>query len=268
MSFYTVHAIDAHTWHIEDFFHDYMYLVEGSARAALIDTGMGFAGLFETVRALTDKPVIVLNTHGHLDHTGANGQFDTAYIMRGDEALMCEHMSEDYRAVSIPSFIAETGAAVDKKTADALIRLPKDFNVSYIEDGQVIDLGERCLRVIAVPGHTQGSAVFIDEKRGQLFLGDMLCTMGIMLNFDCSSNIHTFVESMVKLKKSAAGVTAVYGGHHVWPIQLDYCDKYIECAGRLLKDRSGSVKEHGTFGEFYRYHFEDISLTYTDAVFV
>lgn len=44
MSFYTVHAIDAHTWHIEDFFHDYMYLVEGSARAALIDTGMGFAG--------------------------------------------------------------------------------------------------------------------------------------------------------------------------------------------------------------------------------
>lgn len=115
MSFYTVHAIDAHTWHIEDFFHDYMYLVEGSARAALIDTGMGFAGLFETVRALTDKPVIVLNTHGHLDHTGANGQFDTAYIMRGDEALMCEHMSEDYRAVSIPSFIAETGAAIDKK---------------------------------------------------------------------------------------------------------------------------------------------------------
>lgn len=42
--FYTVHPIDAHTWHIEDAFHDYMYLVEGEKCAALIDTGMGFPG--------------------------------------------------------------------------------------------------------------------------------------------------------------------------------------------------------------------------------
>lgn len=264
MPFYTIRAIDAHTWHIEDIFHDYMYLVEGSEQAALIDTGMGFRGLDEAVRSLTDKPVIVLNTHGHLDHTGANGQFDTVHIMRADEALMYEHMSENYRGVSIPAFIAETGAVVDEKTTDELIRLPKDFNVSYIEDGQVIDLGGRALKVIAVPGHTQGSAVFMDEKNGQLFSGDMLCTMGIMLNFDCSTDIGTFVASMMKLKKNADGVTAVYGGHHVWPIQLDYCDKYIECAGCLLKDNSGSVTEHGTFGEFYRYHFEDISLTYVE----
>lgn len=117
--FYTVHPIDAHTWHIEDAFHDYMYLVEGEKCAALIDTGMGFRGLDETVRGLTDKPVIVLNTHGHLDHVGANGQFDKVYIMSEDEALMHEHMSEGYRAVDIPAFIQEIGAQLPKAAEES-----------------------------------------------------------------------------------------------------------------------------------------------------
>lgn len=263
--FYTVHPIDAHTWHIEDAFHDYMYLVEGEKCAALIDTGMGFRGLDETVRGLTDKPVIVLNTHGHLDHVGANGQFDKVYIMPEDEALMHEHMSEGYRAVDIPAFIREIGAQLPKAAEESLIHLPKDFTTVFMEDGQHIDLGGRRLCVISVPGHTKGSVVFMDRENHQLFSGDMLCTMGIMLNFDCSENVSTFIKSMEKLKAQVEGSrTAIYGGHHVWPIQSDYCDKYIECAKRLLKDSTGSVTEQGTFGEFYRYHFEDISLTYVE----
>lgn len=263
--FYTVHQIDEDTWHIEDAFGDYMYLVGGSARAALIDTGMGFPGLDAVVRKLTDKPVIVLNTHGHLDHVGANGQFDKVFIMSDDEALMREHMSECYRSERIPAFIHEIGAAVDEETTEALIGLREDFSVSYLEDGQCIDLGGRKLRTVSAAGHTRGSAVFIDEVRGQLFSGDMLCTMGIMLNFDCSTTVSTFISSMEKLKAAASGcVTAVYGGHHVWPITTAYCDKYIACGKQLLEDARGSVAEQGTFGRFYRYHYEDISLTYVE----
>ena len=44
-----------------------MYLLEGSEKAALIDSGLGFGSLLEAVRELTQKPVILLLTHGHLN---------------------------------------------------------------------------------------------------------------------------------------------------------------------------------------------------------
>jgi hydroxyacylglutathione hydrolase len=45
-----------------------MYLLEGREKALLIDTGWGAGNLRALVEKLTSKPVIVTNTHGHLDH--------------------------------------------------------------------------------------------------------------------------------------------------------------------------------------------------------
>lgn len=264
--YYTVHQIDEHTWHIEDYFHDYMYLVQGSQRAAVIDTGMGFKGLRAVAESLTDKPLIVLNTHGHLDHVGANTEFDEVYIHLKDEALMREHGSENYRKKDIPAFIAEVGADLDEKAVGELIHLSADYPVKPLADGQLIDLGGRTLKVIEVPGHTKGSVMFLDEASKMLFSGDMMCTMGIMLSFDCSSTVSEFIESIRKLKRETEGkVEAIYPGHHVIPITTEYYDKYIRCAQSLLRDSTGAVTEYGTFGTFYRYLYEDISLTYVDA---
>ena len=78
-------------FHIQDLFSDYMYLVAGEEKAALIDTGMGFPGLRQLVERLTDKPVIVLNTHGHLDHIGGNDEFDCIYLHPDDLTVYVEH---------------------------------------------------------------------------------------------------------------------------------------------------------------------------------
>ena len=64
-SFYKWKQLWEGVFHIQDLFSDYMYLVVGEEKAALIDTGMGFPGLRQLVERLTDKPVMVLNTHGH-----------------------------------------------------------------------------------------------------------------------------------------------------------------------------------------------------------
>lgn len=41
----------------------FCYLFVGSKQAALIDTGYGFGNLEQTVRSVTDKPVVIINTH-------------------------------------------------------------------------------------------------------------------------------------------------------------------------------------------------------------
>ena len=53
---------------IEDLCGTKMYLVEGSERAVLIDTGIGLGNICKYVRKLTSKPLTVLITHGHVDH--------------------------------------------------------------------------------------------------------------------------------------------------------------------------------------------------------
>ena len=77
-----------------------MYLVEGNERAALLDTGSGFGSLRGCVEALTDKPVIVLLTHGHTDHALGAAEFDEVYISPLDEAVYSVHSVMDYRARS------------------------------------------------------------------------------------------------------------------------------------------------------------------------
>ena len=44
------------------------YLLIGEERACLIDTMNGYNDLSKVVKDLTDKPVVVVNTHGHPDH--------------------------------------------------------------------------------------------------------------------------------------------------------------------------------------------------------
>ena len=57
-----------------------VYLLIGEERAVLIDTGNGLLQLDEAVSKITDKPVFVINTHGHYDHIGGNRFFEEAWV--------------------------------------------------------------------------------------------------------------------------------------------------------------------------------------------
>lgn len=54
------------------------YLVAGNERACVIDTMNGYNDLYQAVRELTDKPLTVVNTHGHPDHIFGNMFFQEA----------------------------------------------------------------------------------------------------------------------------------------------------------------------------------------------
>lgn len=74
-----------------------MYLAEGAERAALMDTGFGFSDLRGYVESLTGKPYVVLLSHGHMDHAGGAGQFDTVYLNRRDWELEQWHATRERR---------------------------------------------------------------------------------------------------------------------------------------------------------------------------
>lgn len=76
--------IDDTTWVI-NFMNgtENMYLLEGEEKALLLDTGYGVGNLREYVERLTEKPVIVANTHYHPDHSAGNGEFEQVYLSRG-----------------------------------------------------------------------------------------------------------------------------------------------------------------------------------------
>lgn len=48
----------------------FCYLIEGSEKAMLIDTGYGLGDLRSAVEKVTGLPLIIVNTHGHCDHIG------------------------------------------------------------------------------------------------------------------------------------------------------------------------------------------------------
>ena len=87
--------IAPHTWCLSEFRLVNAFLIEGEEKAALVDTGCGIGDLAGEVRALTDKPLIILLTHTHFDHDG--GVFEFPGVPVYVNPLDGEHAEEDHK---------------------------------------------------------------------------------------------------------------------------------------------------------------------------
>ncbi|MGO5542230.1 MBL fold metallo-hydrolase [Blautia sp. HCP3S3_H10_1] len=290
--FYKWEPLADGVFHIQDLFGDYMYLVEGTQKAALIDTGMGFPGLRKLVEKLTDKPVIVLNTHGHLDHIGGNDEFDTVYLYQDDFSVYEKHRQASYRAGVIAgmnrelnlnltdevlqvlscdrverAFISESSKEAGKQR---LVAEKMECGSGIAVQGKAelrnmplqIDLGGRVLEVLHTPGHTKGSVCFYDRKNEILFSGDTVCSMGVMLNFTESVPVEEFMKSICFLKAQVGKCKVICPGHHKIPLDFSYFQKYLDCGQLVLAHPEMGVAEESACGRFFRLHYEDVSLTY------
>jgi len=143
------HQIDEHTWvgSGHEMWHESLYLIEGNNKAILIDAGTNIKDLDKIVSSITKKPVVLVATHVHPDHTGPSiNSFPEIYINPGD-------------ADSVPMFMSNYKGVV-----------------KYLKDREIIDLGNRQLEVVYTPGHTKGSTTFIDKNAGYGFSGDSFGT--------------------------------------------------------------------------------------------
>ena len=146
----------------------FMDLIVGAHHALLFDTGYGFGDLKALVRSLTDKPLYVVNSHGHVDHACGNAQFGGAWIHPADMALAQEHNGSQMRMAEL-----ETAEVPMDFDLEAYLHLGTG-ELTPVEEGHIFDLGGLTLVVIHLPGHTAGSiGLWCPEKR-LLYVGDAM----------------------------------------------------------------------------------------------
>ena len=182
-----IRRIDEHTWEGNGHLmaNETIYLIEGNERTILLDAGTKIDGLRKIVEGITSKPITLIATHVHPDHTGsAINDFEEIWINAGDE-------------VNVPQFMADYKG-----------------KVNFLEDGQVFDLGGRRIEVIFTPGHTPGSATFFEmEGRKWGYSGDAFGSGNLLLttNFSTLLATTTRIESYMKRH----GIEKMYPGHYM-----------------------------------------------------
>ncbi len=164
---FKIEAIDSGTYAISEYGHieeTHSYLVLGSERAALIDTGLGVSDILAAVRQLTELPVCVLTTHAHWDHIGGHGLF---------EHIAAHELEAGWLSGSFPL----PPDTVRSLLTAGLRRRPEGFDAAKYgvycggatqlqRDGDVFELGGRRLRVLHTPGHSPGSCCYLKRREG------------------------------------------------------------------------------------------------------
>lgn len=239
----------------------FSYLIIGNERAMLIDTMFGYGNIREYCQKLTDKPVILVCTHYHGDHTGGNFDFDEYYMHADDIPFMksaFDRAMNDTAAYRNMRLSQMKNAALDefkeKVTANDF-SMPHPICIWPIFDGDVFDLGKRLIEVVHVGGHTPGEIVLIDAENKAAFTGDA-CNSNTLLQLPGSLSVEEYKEFLVKLKGKQNLFDHCYGGHEDFDSSI--VDEGIELVDRVLSGTDDKEKSE-SFGRtcFYAaYHKE------------
>jgi glyoxylase-like metal-dependent hydrolase (beta-lactamase superfamily II) len=158
------------------------FLILGDKKDLLYDTGMGIASIKQAIKevrkaeGLPHHEIIVLNSHGHLDHIGGNFEFDKITAL--DNRWRIEKIMEGIPAGN-PIWVDYYSEVSGDPQA------PKSFNpetfsvpgiskdkIELIQKDVMIDLGNRQFKLINMKSHTKDSIVLYDPKAKILFTGD------------------------------------------------------------------------------------------------
>jgi glyoxylase-like metal-dependent hydrolase (beta-lactamase superfamily II) len=241
--------------HVEDV---KAYLVLGSERSQMVDSGLGFANIRAVVNQYTDRLVTLVNTHGHLDHIGNNWRFEHRWVHEGELQRVRAGVSHEQlsRFLTPESFSRTPPTGLDLSTYFT----PGAEVEGTVDDGDMFDLGNRSLRVIHTPGHTPGCIALFDVDAGALLCGDIVHE-GAMFAHYPGGSAHEYRTSVQKLATLISDLKTIYPGHSRYPIEpqvlLDVADAFDSIwNGREPDEHSGGLMQ---------FKFEPFSLTLRDT---
>lgn len=216
---YTSWKVDEHTWFITTGNGSmYLYLIEGEEKALLIDTAYGFGNLRAYVETLTDKPIMVANTHGHLDHAGGNGWWEEVYVH--------------------PAAVVDN-ATLKTSPFDVSTLPHPDYKRIDINEGYVFDLGGRSVEVIELGAHAPSDVAFLDSE-GYLFCGDELESAQVLL-IDYEEGYRPLKEraehhlaGMRKIEARLNDVRFICPAHNGAPISKEYVYDFMELDKQVI----------------------------------
>lgn len=145
------------------------------------------------------KPVGIINTHLHLDHAVGNNFLTTKYGLPVSASKADEPLGERMKqqAMMFGMNHGFKGVSIDR----------------YLEDGDVIHVGDGELKVLAVPGHSLGSIALYDEKDKFVIVGDALFQGSIGRTDLPGGDYNQLIGSIRTKLLTLPGDTVVYSGH-------------------------------------------------------
>ncbi len=220
---YPMVQIEKGIWEIDEFDCASIFLIIGSEKAMVLDTGMGIGDLRGAIEMITDKPLQCVISHGHIDHTGNCRQFEEIWIHPDDQEAPVPQSLERRR------YDTERIARRQKSCIGAPYTMfnlyPYDINVDLREpgpddkmpvihdlyDGEQFDLGGgRVITAYECPGHSKGEMIFIDDY-------DRICFCGDALNFNLGVGqvpLERTLKYMKRMRDMSDRYDRIYNGHH------------------------------------------------------
>jgi len=232
------------------------YLIVGTRKALLFDSGLGLGRFKQIVDELTDKPVLLVNSHYHYDHVAAN--FEFPFIMAADDQYTRIGQRGIGNAKLIEFFKVAYLGLGDEVGSQYHIE-PYHVDV-YLRDKTRINIGGVELEVITSPGHTPDSIVLLDEERGLMFTGDVFYQSGLLAHLP-ESNIDSYYETSQKLAALQHKVRRILPNHSVPMADGNAITRMAEAFTAIKKGKVGSPIGGGvlchSFGGFQVIFRED-----------
>jgi glyoxylase-like metal-dependent hydrolase (beta-lactamase superfamily II) len=231
--YYTREALPR-VWLLAEPQHVCTWMIGGSERAVVLDTGMGILPIRPVAESLTELPISVVNTHYHFDHVGGNHEFDAiaiheigaplieqtvprelldAYLGYAERQLRAlpEYRRLDHEFFWLLSADSEPRPFPDDFDPAAWTILPSRATET-LADGDRIDLGVRVLTVLHTPGHSPDGICLLEEREGLLFGADTVNLGPIYAQFP-DSDVDRLAASTRRLADLRADVRAITAHH-------------------------------------------------------
>jgi glyoxylase-like metal-dependent hydrolase (beta-lactamase superfamily II) len=196
--------------YVDPYFSANIWFVRGADADLLVDTGMGLRPLRPALELTPGKPVLALATHIHLDHVGGLYEFEHRLGPRQSAeafATMPDALTfaDEYRELAEP---VSRQPSPDWVPAD--YRLTPAPLTRVLDEGDVIDLGDRSFVVLELPGHSPDGIGLFDEKNGVFFGGDAIYDAELLDDIP-GSDKPAYRRTMERLK--TLPIRIGHGGH-------------------------------------------------------
>ncbi|MEE3214979.1 MAG: MBL fold metallo-hydrolase, partial [Pseudomonadota bacterium] len=191
------------------FYRCNIWHLRGRERDLVVDFGLGAVPLRERVALLAEREIVAVASHTHFDHIGAAHEFDCCHVHRAEADILA---SPDNRRTLADAFLDD--AMFDELPpapyAHSGYRIAAPPRIEVLEDGDILDLGNRQLEVVHTPGHSPGGIALWEASTGTLISGDILYD-GELIEDAYHSDLDDYARSLERLRRLP--IRTVHGGH-------------------------------------------------------
>ena len=217
------------------------YLLRGSDRSALIDSGFGLVDPRPLIEPLVGKNPLVLNTHVHPDHSNGNRWFEGTGVMgrlewqtHGRKWNANTHRIPDggwqpSKMILASGYADHLPEGFDPEVYDRFVARGIPEPVRLLDDGEVVDLGGVRLEAWHTPSHTRGHLCFYEPRRRWLFAGDAIARPGpLWLHLKCRASPEQMDRTYRMLADRADRVDKIFPAHGQIPLAGSFLKTFYE----------------------------------------